>query len=1030
MWRWGRRVRRFGWVLFGTAALVVSTVVLVRGLHADLAVARLSGPGSGPAELAAAKDAFERWTNWANIVAAPLAAAALSVIAAEKLARSRAAVSDGGALVGELAASVLHTVRHELVYRHAGRPAPVMVRWSATGRPAAGWDAVLGDGTLGPGLPLVLDGDAGEIVTRFRELPNRQLVILGAPGAGKSVLAMLLAAGLLERASDEQRVPVLIAINDWQARSVPLDRFLRCGLVRGHHRVLAEFGDPDRVARWLFAQHRILPVLDGLDELPAAERSDAVRQLDEYGLRGHHLVVTSRGVEYEDAVRSGGTILTKAAVVEIEPVEAGTAIAYLSYPELRTRLWEPVFREMRSNPDAPVSRTLTSPLMIALARSAYEREPHQPGELLAFTTPEAVARRLMDVFVTAAYEAPGALPPDRARRYLSTLAYHMYERGTRDLNLWDVRPTLLAGRPWIIRASLELVSALTAIASLATPLADPMLRGEVIPWVRFRATHLRLVCAGRLPLRLARFLDDAHRKRAVLRRNGPTYQFRHVLLQDHLALRQALEYTRERVQRGEKAAAERLAALLITLGRGDEAIEVLRRQWEAGNHYVAGRLAGLWAGQGRTEEALAILRAAAAGDHGSARRGREQLARLLAEHDRVDELRTRADVGDEASAAALTEYLVRTGELDEAVTRALRRGGCGQQLIERLISDGRHDDVRAIAETGQILAIEQRLSHLVGNAQVVEAEAWVETLTRQKDYAAERLDALLLEHGHDEAALRRARRTYDQGTDGSAVWLAAVLSRQGDTEAAVALLRNEPGESAAARLAEILVDSGRFSDALTVMTDRPTAGSVSVAARLVDYLVARSRAGDAIALLRARAATGRQAAIDQLVRLLLEQRELLAALQVVRAESPAAHSSSRHAVVTALVERGRVKQAMRLLRQADTAGNRSCGPEMVQMLARAGLQRQLIARASAGDGAAEAWWIDQMVGAGLATEAIALMQERVSEDDPGPPFPLADLLARHGRLDEATALIRRHADAGNTDARAWLDAAEHGKSVS
>lgn len=120
----------------------------------------------------------------------------MAIIAVEKILRMHSAVMEEHSLTAALASSVENTVRLELDYRQAGDPAPIMVRWSATGRPAAGWDAVLGDGTTGSGLPLILDGDAQAIVTRFRELPRRQLVILGEPGAGKTVLAMLLAVGL------------------------------------------------------------------------------------------------------------------------------------------------------------------------------------------------------------------------------------------------------------------------------------------------------------------------------------------------------------------------------------------------------------------------------------------------------------------------------------------------------------------------------------------------------------------------------------------------------------------------------------------------------------------------------------------------------------------------------------------------------------------------------------------------------------------------------------------------------------------
>ncbi|MBB2949064.1 tetratricopeptide (TPR) repeat protein [Actinoplanes lutulentus] len=1146
--------------MFIVAVSIGSVVFLLQALAADLAVARLSGPDADPAGLAAAKEAFDRWTGWANIAALPVGVLGVVIVLVEKLARSRSTVNDATGLTAELAAAIHNTLRAELVYRQARNPAPIMVRWSATGRPAAGWDAVLGDGTAGAGLPLILDGDAAGIVTRFRDLPNRQMVILGDPGAGKSVLAMLLALGMLEKPEDGQPVPVLIAVNEWRARSASLEGFLARRLADAYRKVLADAGDPDRAARWLFEHRRILPVLDGLDELPAGERGEAVRQLEAYGLHGHQLVVTSRAAEYEDAVRSGGTILTSAAVVEIEPVEAPMAMAYLSYPEMRRALWEPVFEKMRSDPDAPVSRTLTSPLMIALARSAYRADPHQPSELLGFTRQEAVSRRLMDVFVTAAYEEPkGGELPAKARRWLSTIAYHLYERGTRDLHWLEIQPDLLARHPRVARAGTVLAGMLLIVGCAAPAgaaigrLADVVLvtlvlttgiawgvlgvaavetsrahrwsrwwfrRSTFLPttvvacglatgfllrdldyvlvatlgvllfqvllssmkgllrneldlmlrrltygsmswlaiglsaltkttfgvafalltrqdragvvttvvvygttaavasggWRRlqFRLTQLRLVLAGRLPLRLGRFLDDAHRGRAVLRRAGTTYQFRHVLLQDHLALEQAVEDTRDRWERGDESAAGRLTAMLTTLGRTEEVIDVLRRRWDGGDRYVANQLADLWAEQGRLDQALEILREAGADKRKSARSDREHLARLLAEHGRIDELRSRADGGDKAAERTLMRHLTGAGELDEAVSRAISRGDADMPLVERLVSSGRFDDLRAIAETGEIFSINAFLTHLVAAGRTADAEAWLAALGRQADHGSQKLNSLLLEYGHQDAALRRVRAAYSRGAKGAGRWLAHVLSRQGDTDAAVAVLRKEPGERAAADLAELLIDADRIDEALAVMNDQPDVVPAHVVDDLVDRLVAGSRAGDAITFLRSRVATGRRNTVDRLVALLVRQGQLDEAVQVVR-EFPE-DARDRQTVTRELFDRGRVDEAITLLR----------GRDLVDLLARAGRDDDINTLADAGDSDAESWRIDQMVAAGRADEAVALLQAKVA-DNGGLLWPLANLLGQQGRLDEATALMRRNADAGDTDAQAWLDAVEEGE---
>lgn len=59
-------------------------------------------------------------------------------------------------------------------------------------------------------------------------------------------------------------------------------------------------------------------------------------------------------------------------------------------------------------------------------------------------------------------------------------------------------------------------------------------------WSWLQATHLLLVLRGRLPLRLMRFLQDAH-ERGTLRVAGAVYQFRHRRLQNYLAGRDFLE---------------------------------------------------------------------------------------------------------------------------------------------------------------------------------------------------------------------------------------------------------------------------------------------------------------------------------------------------------------------------------------------------------------------------------------------------------------------------------------------------------
>jgi hypothetical protein len=76
-------------------------------------------------------------------------------------------------------------------------PEPIWVRWHSTGRPAgADISRVLAKDWV-PGRPSQVRGDIRHVVKVFRNVQAKQLVILGEPAAGKSVMALSLALGLL-----------------------------------------------------------------------------------------------------------------------------------------------------------------------------------------------------------------------------------------------------------------------------------------------------------------------------------------------------------------------------------------------------------------------------------------------------------------------------------------------------------------------------------------------------------------------------------------------------------------------------------------------------------------------------------------------------------------------------------------------------------------------------------------------------------------------------------------------------------------
>ncbi|WP_033435757.1 AfsR/SARP family transcriptional regulator [Saccharothrix syringae] len=337
----------------------------------------------------------------------------------------------------DLAAAVTRQWTAEAELRSLRRPEPVRVRWACTGRLV----------TTGPRRTTAPRGDLSEVVAAFRAVPTGRLVVLGEPGAGKTVLAILLTLGLLADRTPDQPVPVLLSPTSWDPRREHLLAWLARRLLEEYPGLGNTAAYGPGAAAGLVVSGRVLPVLDGLDEMPADLHATAVDAVDRAAAGVPALALTSRGAEYERAVRESGALLTGASVVEIEPVAPDDAAAFLTAraPVGETR-WQPVVDRLRQDPDGPLARALSTPLMVNLARTAYASPASSPAELCRFPDTASVEAHLLDAYLPTvyaerpAYPSPHARPPryepGRAQRWLSFLADHLQRRGTRDLEWW------------------------------------------------------------------------------------------------------------------------------------------------------------------------------------------------------------------------------------------------------------------------------------------------------------------------------------------------------------------------------------------------------------------------------------------------------------------------------------------------------------------------------------------------------------------------------------------------------------------
>ncbi|MFE9244686.1 NACHT domain-containing protein [Nocardiopsis sp. NPDC006938] len=331
------------------------------------------------------------------------------------------------------------------------------------------------------------------LADRFRALPRQRLAILGGPGSGKTTLAMQLLLRLLVDWTREKEgpVPVLVSMAGWDTDEHPtlaswlthrLDQdipFLRASALG------------KKTAHHLATRGALLPVLDGLDELPEGSRSAVVSALNR-SLGDGPLILASRYSEFAASVAEAGDVLASTAVVMPRELHPDDAAKYLEKC-LRTRhqqqKWEAVLAHLRS---PRVSRELRSslrlitatPLGLWLVRSVYLDSGADPAPLLGserFPTREVLEAALLDWIIEAVIKTYGEqknengsldLPfmdregydSGKVRDRLAYLA-HMLSRtsakgelsATRNLAWWELGPRVFpGGRTWRERVSFRI----------------------------------------------------------------------------------------------------------------------------------------------------------------------------------------------------------------------------------------------------------------------------------------------------------------------------------------------------------------------------------------------------------------------------------------------------------------------------------------------------------------------------------------------------------------------------------------------
>jgi hypothetical protein len=267
---------------------------------------------------------------------------------------------------------------------------------------------------------------------------NRLLLILGEPGSGKTTTLLQLARDLIaevDLSTFTQPVPVILNLSTWTNKAQPLDEWLVAEL-NSKYRLPKKDGQ-----RWL-KERRILPLLDGLDEVRAENRAACVEKLNQlvtdYGLQG--MVVCSRIKDYTDL----NIRLAFYRAIYIQPLTPEQVDEYLNaagdkLASLRATL----------QADEALRSMAQSPLILSVMSLAYQNTSAEDLSDPALNTNKARRKHLFDTYITRMFNRKAGKQVydiEQTKQRLSWLAQNMQKHNQEIFLIESLQPSWLPVR--------------------------------------------------------------------------------------------------------------------------------------------------------------------------------------------------------------------------------------------------------------------------------------------------------------------------------------------------------------------------------------------------------------------------------------------------------------------------------------------------------------------------------------------------------------------------------------------------------
>ncbi len=268
----------------------------------------------------------------------------------------------------------------------------------------------------------------------FDEARGRLLVV-GAPGAGKTTLMLQLALALLERPGRD--LPVLLNLATWRSEFGTFEEWLK--------RILPlELSVSKALAEKIRRDTPLILLLDGLDEVPEVERISCLKAIGEYGADANRrFVISSRIIEYA-ATQDAPVYLE----VEVQPLTPEQVIANLTAYVFHQPEAKPLLNALQADP--LLKEAVANPFYLNTAQLIFAKGGKYSD--FGFSAQDVAGRQreLVERFVQAALgrKVKRDYSEEMVQKSLGFLAENMEKSKKVTFELLDIQPKWWINQPW------------------------------------------------------------------------------------------------------------------------------------------------------------------------------------------------------------------------------------------------------------------------------------------------------------------------------------------------------------------------------------------------------------------------------------------------------------------------------------------------------------------------------------------------------------------------------------------------------